>query len=83
VMQVGVVVEVRVRGRIVRRLDIRGLRLVRHWRQRTIAATIWNRGNNLRGAAAATRADRVATWAARPSRPAPAAGESPPTASPS
>jgi hypothetical protein len=45
VMQVGVVVEVRVRGRIVRRLDIRGLRLVRHRRQRTIVLTIRNRGN--------------------------------------
>ena len=45
VMQVGVVVEVRVRGRIVRQLDIRGLRLVRHGRQRRIVLTIANRGN--------------------------------------
>jgi hypothetical protein len=45
VMQVGVVVEVRVRGRIVRRLDIRSLRLMRKGQQRTVALTIWNRGN--------------------------------------
>ncbi len=45
VMQVGVVVEVRVRGRVVRRLDIRGLRLVRHERRRTLVLTLWNRGN--------------------------------------
>ena len=44
-MQVGVVVEVRVRGHVVRRLDIRGLRLVRHGRRRTILLTLWNRGN--------------------------------------
>ena len=45
VMQVGVVVEVRVRGPVVRRLDIRGLRLERHGRQRTVVLTLWNRGN--------------------------------------
>jgi hypothetical protein len=45
VMQVGVVVEVRVRGRIVRRLDIRGLRVVRHGKQRAIVLTLQNRGN--------------------------------------
>lgn len=45
VMQVGVVVEVRVRGRIVRRLDVHGLRVVRRGRQRTIVLTLRNRGN--------------------------------------
>jgi hypothetical protein len=45
VMQVGVVVTVRVPGRVVRRLDVRGLRLVRHGRRRTFLLTIWNRGN--------------------------------------
>lgn len=45
VMQVGVVVEVRVRGRIVRRLDVRGIHVVRHGRRRVIVLTVWNRGN--------------------------------------
>jgi hypothetical protein len=45
VMQVGVVVVVRVRGRIVHRLDVRGLRLVRHGARRTLVLTLWNRGN--------------------------------------
>jgi hypothetical protein len=45
VMQVGVVVEVRVRGRVLRRLDIRGLRLARHGHRRTVLLTLWNRGN--------------------------------------
>ncbi len=45
VMQVGVVVDVRVRGRVVRRLDIRSLRVVRHAGRRTILLTLWNRGN--------------------------------------
>jgi hypothetical protein len=45
VMQVGVVVTVRVPGRVVRRLDVRGLRLLRRGRRRTFLLTIWNRGN--------------------------------------
>ena len=45
VMQVGVVVTVRVPGRVVRRLDVRGLRSVRHGRRRTLLLAIWNRGN--------------------------------------
>jgi len=45
VMQVGVVVEVRVRGRVIRRLDVRGLRLERHGSRRVVVLTLWNRGN--------------------------------------
>ncbi|HEX6761566.1 MAG TPA: hypothetical protein VF094_02070 [Gaiellaceae bacterium] len=45
VMQVGVVVVVRVRGRVVRRLDVRGVRVVRHGKRRLIVLTIRNRGN--------------------------------------
>lgn len=45
VMQVGVVVEVRVRGRVVRRLDVRGLRLEHRGRLRIVRLTLWNRGN--------------------------------------
>jgi hypothetical protein len=45
VMQVGVVVVVRVHGRIVHRLDVRDLRVVRHGRRRTLVLTLWNRGN--------------------------------------
>ncbi|HEY7397043.1 MAG TPA: hypothetical protein VH538_01970 [Gaiellaceae bacterium] len=45
VMQVGVVVAVRVRGRVVRSIDVRGLRVVRRRRLRTIVLTVRNRGN--------------------------------------
>jgi hypothetical protein len=45
VMQVGVVVVVRVRGRIVHRLEIRSVRLRKRGRQRAIVLTLRNRGN--------------------------------------
>jgi hypothetical protein len=44
-MQVGVVVAVRVRGRVVRRLDVRGLRALRRGTRRVIVLTVANRGN--------------------------------------
>jgi hypothetical protein len=45
VMQVGVVVIVRVRGRIVHRLEIGSVRLRRRGRQRALLLTLRNRGN--------------------------------------
>lgn len=45
VMQVGVVVVVRVRGRIVHRLEIRSLRLLRRGVRRTLVVTLRNGGN--------------------------------------
>jgi hypothetical protein len=45
VMQVGVVVVVRVRGRVVHRLEIRSLRVERRGKRRTIVLTLRNRGN--------------------------------------
>jgi hypothetical protein len=44
-MRLGIVVRVRVSGRIVRRLQLRGLRVRRHGRVRVLLASVANRGN--------------------------------------
>jgi hypothetical protein len=44
-MRLGIVVRVRVPGRIVRRLELRGLRVRRHGRVRVLLASVANRGN--------------------------------------
>jgi hypothetical protein len=44
-MRVGVVVRIRVPGRIVRSIELRGLRVVRHGEIRTLVASVANRGN--------------------------------------
>jgi hypothetical protein len=44
-MRLGVVVRMRVPGRIVRSLELRGLRVLRHRSDRTLLASVANRGN--------------------------------------